>query len=138
MAFYALSLSAGSLIGPLIAGYLVLARGWRWFFIVCAILAAVNLLMTIFLLPETTYELEAETEPFDLSAEEKDNGETREYCDIGSSSFRMELFSITRSKAVREKGVLKHWLNVFCLPLSMILNPGVFIASTMYGVALGW
>lgn len=74
MAFYALCLSAGSLVGPLIAGYLVLARGWRWFFILCAILAAVNLAMTFFLLPETLYEPGTETRTLSLSGQEKDTG----------------------------------------------------------------
>ncbi|KAF5014823.1 hypothetical protein F66182_14058, partial [Fusarium sp. NRRL 66182] len=56
MATYAVALSGGSQFGPLIAGYLIQAAGWRWFFILCAIMLAVNLLFCIFLLPETTYE----------------------------------------------------------------------------------
>ena len=66
MATYALFLSGGSQIGPVIAGYLVAARGWRWFFILCLIIAAVNLVTTFLLLPETLYERdeqEQSTEP---------------------------------------------------------------------------
>ncbi|GLA49953.1 hypothetical protein AnigIFM63604_005958 [Aspergillus niger] len=44
MALFALSLCAGSQIGPMIAGFVIGSKGWRWFFIVCAILGAVNFL----------------------------------------------------------------------------------------------
>lgn len=138
MAFYALCLSAGSLVGPLIAGYLVLARGWRWFFTLCAILAVVNLVMTFFLLPETLYEPGAETRTLILSSQEKDTGvHLEEYRDDGVNSWRAR-FSLTYSEKAKEKGVLKHWFYVFWLPLPMVLNPGVLIASLMYGVVLGW
>lgn len=48
-------LAAGSQIGPLIAGYLIEARGWQWFFKLTSILVGINLFLTIFFLPETSY-----------------------------------------------------------------------------------
>jgi len=58
MAFFAIALSAGTQFGPLIGGYLIEAQGWRWFFNLCTILIAINLLLALVLLPETTYRRE--------------------------------------------------------------------------------
>jgi hypothetical protein len=104
----------------------------------CAILAAVNLITTFFLLPETLFEPGAETDSLNLSDEEKNAGNhLDEYRDNSGRLWR-SLLSPTCSNAAKEKGVLKHWLHVFYLPLPMVLNPGVFIASIMFGVMLGW
>ena len=146
MAVYAGFLSGGSQIGPVIAGYLIAAQGWRWFFILCAILAAVNLACTLFMLPETIYEPQAEDEP---AAEdiEKDNhshvdavrtpsqAEKRAQMDYGAYGKGLISFSIT--KGAKEMGVAKYIAYLFMLPLPMLLVPGVLIASAMYGVILG-
>ena len=50
-----MSYTGGTQIGPLITGYLVEARGWRWFFYLCVILNGANLVLTLFLLPETSF-----------------------------------------------------------------------------------
>lgn len=137
MATYALSLSTGSQIGPLIAGYLVSARGWRWFFILCAILAAVNLLMAFFFLPETLFEPRAETDLSNPMDDEKHTPENLEETrDDGGGRWR-GLLCFRLSNDATRKGILKHWLYVFCLPLPMILIPGVFVAPIMYGVVRG-
>ncbi|GKZ55124.1 hypothetical protein AnigIFM49718_011479 [Aspergillus niger] len=47
MALFALSLCAGSQVGPMIAGFVIGSKGWRWFLIVCAILGAVNFLASL-------------------------------------------------------------------------------------------
>ena len=146
MAIYAAFLSGGSQIGPVIAGYLIQAKGWRWFFILCAIIAAVNFITTIFLLPETLYEVEPE--PVVVDDIEKDvsshvetvtrsdtRTETRTQMDY--TSYWEGLWSFQISKEAKEKGVLRHLAYLFILPFPLLLIPGVLIASAMYGVILG-
>lgn len=153
MTVYAGSLSGGSQIGPMIAGYLIEARGWRRFFILCAIIAAVDFVCTIFLLPETIYEPEEETVVLDQQEEEdiektssphhletvrKTTSQTagqRAQMDYGA--YGKGLFSFGITKGAREKGVFKYITYLFMLPFPMLLVPGVLIASVMYGVILG-
>lgn len=144
MAVYAAFLSGGSQIGPVIAGYLIQARGWRWFFILCTIIAAVNLVTTIFMLPETIYEPE-EDDPQPTDDYEKDahhHLETvsshmvnRAKFDYGEYVKGLTTFSITKS--AKEKGAFKLFAYLFVLPFPLLLVPGVLIASMMYGVVLG-
>lgn len=145
MAIYTAFLSGGSQIGPMIAGYLIQACGWRWFFILCAIIAAVNLTTTVFLLPETTFEDKAE-EP-GLPNVEKDHTshietihdvpDTQAYLQRDSSANVKALFSFGVSEEARKRGIFQHYAYLFMLPLPLLFIPGVFIASLMYGVVLG-
>ncbi|KAJ5760434.1 hypothetical protein N7520_007590 [Penicillium odoratum] len=148
MALYAASLSGGSQIGPVIAGYLIEARGWRWFFILCAILAAFNFVTAIFMLPETTYEPEAEEEPEQVEDLEKDShshveavrriqSQVGDRVDMDYGLHFKGLFTFSLTKEAREKGVFKHFAYLFMLPFPLLLVPGVLIASIMYGVVLG-
>ncbi|RHZ60793.1 putative MFS transporter [Aspergillus thermomutatus] len=144
MATYAFFLSGGSQIGPVIAGYLVASKGWRWFFYLCLILAAVNFVTTFFLLPETLYEAECGTEGEPQGDLEKD---TQRHIEAVSSRLNSDAFSYAAywkglfrvgiSQEARRKGVLKFLGYAFALPLPMILIPGVLLASIMYGVVLG-
>lgn len=148
MAVYAAFLSGGSQIGPVIAGYLIQARGWRWFFILCAIIAAVNLVTTIFMLPETIYEPEEEEEePQPRDDYEKDAHNhleaVRTMSQMGDRTkmdygeYMTSLFTFNITKAAKERGVLKFFTYLFVLPFPLLLIPGVVIASMMYGVVLG-
>jgi MFS family permease len=139
MATYAFFLAGGSQIGPVIAGYLIKARGWRWFFILCLILSAVNLVTTFFFLPETLYEPDDAEEP----ATESDKEPTGHIeavpvrAAFDYSTYWQSLFTLRLSKGARKHGVFKYFAMVFILPLPMILIPGVLLALMMYGVALG-
>lgn len=146
MAVYAAFLSGGSQIGPVIAGYLIEARGWRWFFILCAIIAGVNLVTTIFMLPETIYDREEEPEVTgDFEKDAQSHLETvqtlqsqvgdRAAMDYGE--YMKKLFTFNITKDAKERGVLKHFIYIFVLPFPLLLVPGVLIASIMYGVVLG-
>ncbi|KAJ5709476.1 hypothetical protein N7493_010810 [Penicillium malachiteum] len=148
MAVYAASLSGGSQIGPVIAGYLIQARGWRWFFILCAIIAGANFVSTIFLLPETTYEPDESLENTeDADYIEKDNSSHIEAVRVptqGGDRVKMDygeytkgLFTVKMTKAAKEKGLFKYFTYLFVLPFPLLLVPGVLIASIMYGVVLG-
>lgn len=144
MATYALFLSGGSQIGPVIAGYLVASNGWRWFFYLCLIFAAVNSVTTFFLLPETLYEAETATEDEPQGDLEKVSQRhiatvpSRSTSDsFGYAAYWKGLFKVGISQAAREEGVLKFLGYTFALPLPLIVIPGVLLASVMYGVVLG-
>ncbi|KAJ5174677.1 uncharacterized protein N7482_000554 [Penicillium canariense] len=148
MAVYAAFLSGGSQIGPMIAGYLIEARGWRWFFILCAIIAAVNFVTAIFMLPETIYE------PDEQPATAEENEEIEKGLDshletiptrsqVGDrvkmdyGEYFKGLFTLNITKGAKEKGVFKFFAYLLVLPLPLLLVPGVLIASIMYGAVLG-
>lgn len=152
MAVYAAFLSGGSQVGPVIAGYLIQARGWRWFFILCAIIAAVNLCTTFFMLPETLYEEERREVSGDPEKSADNNIEavrsgtsqpsaTAETCQRSSSmdckAYWKGLFTLGISKAARQTGPVKYLVYLFCLPFPLLLIPGVLLASIMYGIVLG-
>ena len=146
MAFYAAFLSGGAQIGPVIAGYLIEAKGWRWFFILCAIIAAVNLVTTIFMLPETLYEVEQEPEVVnDLEKDAHSHVEavirtetrTEARVKMDYATYWKDLWSFTLSKEAKERGIFKHLLYLYILPFPMLLVPGVLVATVMYGVILG-
>lgn len=48
-------LSFGASCAPVISGFLVKAKGWRWFHWLTAILAGANMIASILFLPETQY-----------------------------------------------------------------------------------
>ncbi|KAJ5692958.1 hypothetical protein N7462_002381 [Penicillium macrosclerotiorum] len=147
MAAYAAFLSGGSQIGPVIAGYLIQARGWRWFFILCAIIAAVNLVTTIFMLPETIYETDEVDEPETVEDIGKDTSNhletvptTSQFGDrakMDYGDYFKALFTFKITKSAKEKGVFKYFAYLFVLPFPLLIIPGILIASIMYGVVLG-
>ncbi|KAJ5642829.1 hypothetical protein N7490_006829 [Penicillium lividum] len=146
MAVYAAFLSGGSQIGPVIAGYLIEARGWRWFFILCSIITGINFLTTIFMLPETIYDRDEEpevNEDFEkgtighLEAVQTLQSQVGERVKMDYGEYIKDLFTFHITKEAKERGVLKHLAYIFVLPLPMLLVPGVLIASIMYGVVLG-
>lgn len=144
MTVYAAFLSGGSQIGPVIAGYLVQARGWRWFFILCAIIAAVNFCTTFFLLPETLYEEEMVEAAVDTEKGTENQIKTTQStrrtngrATMDYKAYWKSLFSVSISKEARRNGLFKYLICTFLLPLPLLLVPGILLASIMFGVVLG-
>lgn len=150
MGIFSLFLAGGSQVGPMIAGFLIGEKGWRWFFILCAILIGTNLLFMVFLLPETNYTrvlYQGET------AQEADKQAVQmlEYSDKNTTSTPVEqdaavnveyagsywkdLFSF-KNRGVESKG-LWAWPRQFSLPFRFLLIPHALFASVAYGVFLG-
>lgn len=152
MAVFSFALSGGAQIGPMIAGFLIGAKGWRWFSILCAVLIGINLLLILFFLPETNYRrvfYENET------AEEADKQaavQTLEYktgestAEISGSSFIdlnpkyagtywRDLASF-RNRGVEPKGLMG-WPRQFSLPFRFLFVPQALFATISYGVFLG-
>ncbi|KAF4946943.1 hypothetical protein FGADI_10794 [Fusarium gaditjirri] len=60
MGLYAVSLCIGAQGGPLIAGHLIEAKGWSWFFILLALLSGFSFLTLAFFCPKTAFNVEIE------------------------------------------------------------------------------
>ncbi|KAL2066175.1 hypothetical protein VTL71DRAFT_2246 [Oculimacula yallundae] len=149
MALFSLFLSGGSQVGPLIAGYLITDKGWRWFFILCAILTAANLAFMLVLLPETNYRrvlYEGETaqeadkqadeivqhveKGQDVTTEMPNSNNNRPY----AGSYWKDLVAF-KGRGTEERGLLA-WPRQFSLPFRFILVPHAFFAALSYGVFL--
>jgi MFS family permease len=153
MALFALFLSAGSQIGPLVAGYLTESNGWRWFFILCSILIAVNLVTTILFLPETTFRrafFEGETAAeldkdvlgmaehvekptlYETATNTQPDGVARPHY---AGTYWKDLFQF-RDRAQEAEGI-RTWPRQFSLPFRFLLVPAVLFAACAYGIILG-
>ena len=153
MALFAFFLSAGSQVGPLIAGYLIAARGVRWFFILIAILIAVNLVTVILFLPETTFrrvvhkgETAAEMDKDALQITKHDELAQVETVETNTQSNEVQRPHYAgnywkdlvqfRDRAEEPSG-LKAWPKQFSLPFSYLLVPAVVFAACSYGIVVG-
>lgn len=156
MAVFSFCLSGGSQVGPMIAGFLITAKGWRWFFILCAILIGINLLMILFLFPETNYRrvlfdgetaqeadkeavqmLEYKNEAVNISAQTPGSLESRA-TDLNApyaGSYWRDLVSF-KNRGTEPRG-LAGWPRQFSLPFRFILVPQVLYATISYGIFLG-
>lgn len=148
MALFALFLSGGSQIGPVIAGYITAAKGWRWFFRFCAIVNGANILTTILFLPETSfrrsYAFDGETaaEIDKEAAEQVENTHTEKQVQLDSGrvsttapGYWKDLF--TFSDRGQEMTGLKAFPRQFSLPFRFLLVPAALYATISYGVVLG-
>jgi MFS family permease len=152
MAIFSLFLSGGSQVGPTIAGFLVKSKGWRWFFILDAILIGINLLFTLTLLPETSYKrviLEGETaaEVDKLAVEEIEHADFKTVDDQApqatvnsagnvhyAGSYLKDLIALKHRGL--ENGVAA-WAKQLSLPFRFLLVPHALFAAVVYGVFLG-
>lgn len=154
MALFALFLSAGSQVGPVIAGYLIADRGWRWFFKLCTILNAANLFFCLFFLPETSYRRPYVYDGETAAEADKEATEMHEYKhdqnmgdDLATGttgtalgvpyagSYWKDLVAF-RNRGQEETG-LKAFPKQLTLPWRFLLVPGAVYAAASYGVILG-
>jgi MFS family permease len=152
MALFALFLSGGSQIGPVIAGYLIADRGWRWFFKLCAILNGVNLFFCLFFLPETSYRrpyayrgetaAEVDKEATEMIEHKEEKGAGLDRVVTGTApgqpyagSYWKDLVSL-KDRGQEETG-LRALPKQLSLPWRFLLVPGALYAAISYGVILG-
>ena len=72
---------------PLIGGYLVAAKGWRWFHWLVSILAGFNMLLIFFLIPETNYKRDLH-QLADAGTDETDDVQDQDRHDVKSFSHK--------------------------------------------------
>lgn len=150
MALFALFLSAGSQVGPVIAGYLIADQGWRWFFKLCTILNGINLIFCLFFLPETSYRRPYVYDGETAAEVDKEAGEFAEHNEKGelqqttsgnpvlqpyAGSYWKDLVSF-RDRGQEESG-LKAFPKQLSLPFRFLLVPAALYAAISYGVILG-
>ncbi|KIN09134.1 hypothetical protein OIDMADRAFT_23845 [Oidiodendron maius Zn] len=153
MALFTLSLSGGSQVGPMIAGFLIQSCGWRWFFILCTIIIGANLVGSLLLLPETTFRrviyggetaaevgkhvvemIEHESNGMDVSQTAPNSQD----CDLQRSHYTgnyfQDLFHFT-DRAQEPRGLVA-WPRQLTLPFRFIFIPSVLFATGSYGLML--
>lgn len=150
MAIFALFLSGGSQVGPIIAGSIVADRGWRWFFKVCTILNGVNLLFCILFLPETSFrrpyvhdgETAAEVDKEAEVVEHAEKEESQQNA-LAAEAYSQQVYAGSYWKdlvAFRDRGQeevgLKAFPRQFLLPFRFLLVPAALYATISYGVML--
>ena len=152
MAIFALFLSGGSQIGPVIAGLLISSKGWRWFFILNSILISFNLATSLVLLPETNFKrqfFDGET----AAEVDKIAVQQIEHTEKGTGDERTVVTSITSADRNSYAGnywvdlvTFKHrgleggfgaWARQISLPFRFLLVPHALFAALSYGVFLG-
>ncbi|KFY82924.1 hypothetical protein V498_08394 [Pseudogymnoascus sp. VKM F-4517 (FW-2822)] len=156
MAIFSICLAGGSQVGPMIAGFLITARGWRWFFILCAILIAVNLVLILVFFPETNYRrvlydgetaqeadkvavqmIEYKKQPVNTPAATTESTESQAH-DLNppyAGSYWRDLVSF-KNRGIEPRGLVE-WPRQFSLPFRFILVPQVLFATVSYGIFLG-
>jgi MFS family permease len=138
--------SLGATGGPVVAGYIIVALGWRWMWWIVAILLGVNLLLVLFFFEESKYiptlvghSDSPKATQFVESKEKSDtNTETQPVSshttvDVHRSrkSIRQRLAFVTRS----DVPIKQH----FYQPLIVLFSfPAVAFAALAYGSILSW
>lgn len=154
MAVFAVCLAGGAQIGPMIGGYLIAARGWQWLFILVAIVTGINILTTIFGLPETSWKrvihdgetaAEVDQEAIDTYKHVEDSGEkgtvqltqfaTQEQREDECTSYWADLWNF-KKRHVEDGGIMA-FPRLFILPFRFIIVPGVAYAAVSFGVFIG-
>lgn len=135
----------------MIAGFLIADKGWRWFSILCGILAGANLFSILFFFPETNYRRvlndNVTSEEADIQAMQmleyrktgKDSEAVPASSDIGlnrkyAGSYWKDLITF-RDRGIETRGIWG-WPRQFSLPFRFILVPHVLFAAISYGVFL--
>ncbi|KAF7552156.1 hypothetical protein G7Z17_g4508 [Cylindrodendrum hubeiense] len=138
MAAYSLSLCVGSQLGPLIAGHLISAHGWRWFFILLAILSGLNFVTYFFFCPETAFNQEIEAGATAAEVDEAIISQTGGTVRAQSSLRTLQQNSFyLRHPHVRGGGA-RQWFLSFLLQVEYMFDPIVLLAAGMWGIALAW
>ena len=150
MAIYSMSLGAGAAIGPVIGGLVFHWTGdWPWFFKFSAIIVAINLIGSILMLPETSYEHrnDAEVSNNDLSDKiEISNVENVHNAGVSpdtSAAFQLEQVNDIYKKRsfyieIPCRLADRNPVRLFLQPLVLLLAPAVVIASLLFGVTVSY
>ncbi|QGI71098.1 hypothetical protein CEK27_003427 [Fusarium fujikuroi] len=137
MGLYAASLCIGAQGGPLIAGHLIEAKGWNWFFILIAILSGFNFLTLAFFCPETAFnvEIEAGATGADVDADILDQTTGLGRTQSSLTIWKQNSF-YSRHPHVRGGGGLRQWFLSFLLQIEFMFDPIVIISAGMWGIVV--
>ena len=146
---YAFLFTAGAQLGPVITGYLVQGTTWQWFSYLCAILNGLNLLLTLFLLPETSFRrqiFQGETAAkIDENAkvESMTHVQQVDYVEVippsavnsaYAGNYLKDLVQL-RNRGLEERG-MREWGYRFVEPFQFLLVPQAIFAAFSFGLIL--
>ncbi|SPO03691.1 related to HOL1 protein [Cephalotrichum gorgonifer] len=138
MSFYSLCLCLGSQLGPLIGGHIMQNKGWRWFFILMAILASFNFVTLVTACPETAFELYIA----DGSTGADVDADILRHSEAGGP--RQSTITTMRRNIIYFKhphvrgGGIKQWVLSFLLQVEFLFDPIVLFASGLWGICIAW
>jgi MFS family permease len=89
-------LSFGASFAPVISGFLIKAKGWRWFHWLTAILSGTNMIMIFFCLPETQYPRDLR-KAMDVAVAE----DVIEHAPQGSTKTEADISEVERASVVK-------------------------------------
>lgn len=153
MVVYVGFLAAGSALGPIISGAVAHGVGdWRWYQRILSIAIAINLVGSIFMLPETTHDslgMRGSATVEDGNTDSKVETAINEFAS-GSSQERNPPDDGTLSQQLREEWVRRSFsafyvkmdwktaLLVFVKPLQLMALPQVLVTTLVFGLTIGW
>ncbi|RYC80728.1 hypothetical protein BFJ63_vAg16387 [Fusarium oxysporum f. sp. narcissi] len=153
MVVYVGFLAAGSALGPIIAGAVAHGIGdWRWYQRILAIAVAINLLGSIFILPETTHDSIGMIGPAmvedgdadskaEATANEFASGSGQELSPPNDGSLSQHLRDEWIKRSFSAYYVTMDWktaLLTFVKPLQLITLPQVLVTTLVFGLTIGW
>jgi MFS family permease len=155
MVVYVGALAAGASLGPIIAGAIAQGLGdWRWFQRIMSIAIAVNLVVSIIMLPETTHDRTSFSGPKTLDETSQTTGSdindgTRgkmtgaipETSPVPSTSPSQPLQDDYTQRSFSLQYVMLDWkaAAIACVePLKFIIIPQVFATALIFGLTIGW
>jgi MFS family permease len=145
IALYGLSVLGGNELGPLFSAYIIDSLSMKWAFFVIAIAIGVNLIMMIFLMPETMFgghrPVIGSVQSQDSKHEEGINSSSQhveaaeqvsgESLAAMKRPYWQDLFQITVNREINL------WI-VFKRPIILMAYPTVLWSSLVYGMSLSW
>lgn len=138
MGVYAASLCVGAQGGPLIAGHLIEAEGWQWFFKLLAVLSSFNLLTLLLFCPETAFnvEVDAGVTSADIDADILHQAVSLGRNQSSLTTWKQNSFYI-RHPHVRGGG-FRQWSISFLLQIEFMFDPIVILSAGIWGIILAW
>ncbi|OAP58482.1 hypothetical protein AYL99_07572 [Fonsecaea erecta] len=146
-AIFLLVQAAGSFLGPVAAGYVVVSQGWRWIWWWCAIFLGVNLFLVGALfeeskyIPELTGHPPAATYLTEVTATDKDNKNDLVFVEKGDRdlrhihlkprSYRQRMALFTKTEA----SVTHHFYQPFII---LCMFPAVAYTAITYGCLIAY
>ncbi|KAL6416055.1 hypothetical protein AUP68_00264 [Ilyonectria robusta] len=152
MVVYVGFLAAGSALGPVVAGAVAQGVGdWRWYQRILAVAVGLNLMSSIFMLPETTHNamgisgpvaiVEDDAKPEETSVEYAEPPGHQSEAVVEGSPTRMWLRTEWMKRSFSSHYVEMNWRDAILRtiqPLELIAAPQVLVTTFVFGLTIGW
>ena len=151
MVVYTSFLAAGSMLGPLFAGFIASGTGnWRWYIWFVVIATACNLVTSVILLPETTYPVELRHDNLIESTTGIEQDNTRNSGAEDKAEYITKYGDSTTTEPTwtevwrQNSFFLRHpyvkhphsWLKLIFDPFVLLAVPGVLVLVIVFGLSI--